>query len=46
MRSSWPGERWHDRAVTSVALVLAPLTCGVVMLISGVAKVGRPDGHP
>ena len=37
-----PGERWHDRAVTSVALVLAPLTCAVVLLISGVAKVGRP----
>ena len=32
--------------MTSVALMLAPLTCGVVMLISGVAKVGRPDGHP
>ena len=35
---SWPGERWHDRAVTSLALVLAPLTCGAGAAASAVPR--------
>src|SRR4051794_29820049 len=46
---SWPdttsptGRCCHDCRMTSVALVLAPLACAVVLLVSGWAKLGAEE---
>ena len=38
-----PADPWHDRAVTEPALVLAPIACAAVLLLSGIAKHGDLD---